>query len=264
VFQYYGVLNNYSVYFFASILIIEGIVQSLMYVVILYSLKDLNFKKLKPSLKIGIQLLKSSFPLLISNFVIVLYIAIDDFFINYFLGSEANGSFYVVQFLVIFITWNIGAAFVFGLYPALAECYLVNKTLYAKRLKFMLYTLLSFGFSIGLFYQFFGNYIMETFYHSSFYNAKLPLKIFAWSPLFIFIGMLFEKHLVNQDQLQRNAYRFILGCIVNATLCIILIPEYKLEGAALAVLLSHFTTNVVYILCYKSYRINIVKLIFSY
>ncbi len=44
VFQYYGVLNNYSVYFFASILILEGIVQSLMYGVILYVLKDLNFR----------------------------------------------------------------------------------------------------------------------------------------------------------------------------------------------------------------------------
>ncbi len=235
-----------------------------MYGIILYILKDLNFRKLQPSFKIAKQLLKSAFPLLISNFIIVLYIAIDDFFVNYFLGTEANGSFYVVQFLVIFITWNIGAAFIYGLYPALAECYLVNKPLYVKRLKLMLNVLLVFGISIGLFYQLFGNYIIETFYNSGFYNAKLPLKIFAWSPLFIFVGMLFEKHLVNQDELQRNAYRFILGCIVNVMLCILLIPKYKLEGAAFAVLLSHFTTNVVFVFFYKSYRKNVIKLIHGY
>ena len=77
------------------------------------------------------------------------------------------------------------------------------------------------------------------------------------------MGMLFEKHLVNQNQLDRNVYRFILGCCVNALFCFLLIPKYKLVGAAFAVLLSHFITNIVFVFLYKSYRNNIWALLFS-
>lgn len=259
--QYYGVVRDCSVYYFASMLLLESAIQSILYYSILSYSKNLNLLKLKVSLKTAKHLLKSAFPLLISSFIIIFYLVIDDFFINYYLGSKANGVFSVVNFLVIFITWNIGAAFIYGLYPALAECYLSNKTLYSNRLKFMIKTLLVLGISIGLFFAIFGNYIISTYYDNSFRNAKLPLKIFAWAPLFIFIGMLFEKHLVNQNQLHRNVYRFILGCLVNAIFCFLLIPKYELIGAALAVLLSHFITNIVFVFFYKSYRKNMVSLL---
>ncbi|WP_290698223.1 polysaccharide biosynthesis C-terminal domain-containing protein [Lacinutrix sp.] len=259
--QYYGVINKFSVFYFASILFFEGIIETVIYYLINAYSKQLKLLKLKWSSKIAKQLLHSALPLLISNFIIVFYISIDNFFINYYLGSSANGVLSVVDFLVIFITWNIGAAFIYGLYPALAECYLNDKTLYAKRLKFMATIVLIFGICIGLFYTFFGDYIIETQYESSFNNAKLPLKIFAWSPLFIFMGMLLEKHLVNQNKLLRNVYRFILGCCFNAILCILLIPEYKLVGAAIAVLVSHFITNILFVFFYKSYRKNILILL---
>jgi O-antigen/teichoic acid export membrane protein len=231
-----------------------------MYYVIISKSKEFSLNKLKASFKLAKQLLKSSFPLLISNFIVVFYITIDNFFINYYLGNAANGVFAVVDYLVIFITWNLGAAFIYGLYPALAECYLNDRLLYYKRFRFITKYVIIFGVIIGMFYALYGDRIISTYYNNSFRDAKLPLKIFAWSPLFIFLGMLFEKHLVNQDKLERNVYRFILGCFVNIILCYMLIPKFKLVGAAIAVLFSHFITNVVFILCYKSYRKNIIQL----
>ncbi|WP_249754047.1 polysaccharide biosynthesis C-terminal domain-containing protein [Algibacter sp. L4_22] len=261
--QYYGVENNLGAFYFASILFFEFAIQTIIYLVIIRYSKQLDLSKLKWSFAIAKDLLKSAFPLLLTNFIIVFYLAIDDFFINNYLGNAANGVFSVVGFLVIFITWNIGAAFIYGLYPALAECYLIDKKLYASRLKFMIIVVMIFGISIGLFYTFFGDYIISTQYDKSFSTAKLPLQIFGWAPLFIFMGMLFEKHLVNQNQLDRNVYRFILGCCVNALFCFLLIPKYKLVGAAFAVLLSHFITNIVFVFLYKSYRNNIWALLFS-
>lgn len=252
--QYYGVERHFGAFYFAGVLIFEFAMQTFIYFGIITYFKELNLAKLSWSLKLAKNLMVSAFPLLLTNFVIVFYLAIDDFFINTYLGNEANGVFSVVNFLVIFITWNIGAAFIYGLYPALAECYLVDKNLYVKRLKFMLKVVVLFGIAIGLFYTFFGNYIVSTQYDKSFETAKTPLMVFAWAPLFVFIGMLFEKHLVNQNKLIRNVYRFILGCAVNALLCFLLIPKYHLVGAAFALLLSHFVTNIVFAFLYKSYR----------
>jgi len=240
--QYYGVERNFGAFYFAGVLFFEFAIQTLIYLGIITYSKELNLCKLSWSFKLAKDLLVSAFPLLLTNFIIVFYLAIDDFFINTYIGSAANGVFSVVNFLVIFITWNIGAAFIYGLY------------LYAKRLKFMLKVVILFGICIGIFYTFLGDYVISTQYEKSFEAAKSPLKIFAWAPIFVFVGMLFEKHLVNQNKLNRNVYRFILGCAVNALLCFLLIPKYHLVGAAFALLLSHFVTNIVFVFLYKSYR----------
>lgn len=250
--QYYGVNNNYDIQYFALILIIDALIQGLIYSFYLLSYKQLSLKLLKFSKTTAKNLLSSAFPLLISNVLIMFYIAIDEFFLKYFINDTANGIFATVQFLVIFLTWNIGAALVYGLYPALAEVYNSDKEMYFNRMRKMGLFLILFGISIGLFYTFFGDLIINTFYNGSFNNAKTPLKIFCWAPLFIFIGMLYEKHLINQDQLLNNVYRFSIGCIVNITLCYLLIPLYKVNGAAAAVLISHIITNVGYIFIDKS------------
>jgi len=252
--QYYGVERNFGAFYFAGVLFFEFAIQTLIYLGIITYSKELNLCKLSWSFKLAKDLLVSAFPLLLTNFIIVFYLAIDDFFINTYIGSAANGVFSVVNFLVIFITWNIGAAFIYGLYPALAECYLDDKILYAKRLKFMLKVVILFGICIGIFYTFLGDYVISTQYEKSFEAAKSPLKVFAWAPIFVFVGMLFEKHLVNQNKLNRNVYRFILGCAVNVLLCFLFIPKYHLVGAAFALLLSHFVTNIVFVFLYKSYR----------
>lgn len=250
--QYYGVNNNYGILYFASILLIDALTQGLIYSFYLFRNKQLDFKFLNFCKITAKNLLSSAFPLFISNVLIMFYIAIDEFFLKYFINDTANGIFATVQFLVIFLTWNIGAALVYGLYPALAEVYNNDKEMYFSRMRKMGLFLILFGISIGVFYTFLGDVIINTFYDASFNNAKIPLKIFCWAPLFIFIGMLYEKHLINQNQLLNNVYRFSIGCIVNIILCFLLIPIYNVNGAAAAVLISHIITNVGYIFIDKS------------
>ena len=103
------------------------------------------------------------------------------------------------------------------------------------------------GVLIGVFYTLFGSTILNNHFSESYAEAKKPLLIFCWAPLIIFIGMLYEKHLINTNQLQKNVYRFIIGCTCNVILCYLLIPVWQVSGAAIAVLASHFVTNIGYI-----------------
>jgi len=246
--QYYGVKQQYSVFYFASLIALDFFIIGTYYIAVLYFQKQLQFKQFTFSKTIAKQLLQSAYPLIISNFIIVFYISIDEFFLKHFLGDAAVGHFATVQFLVIGLTWNIGFGFILALYPALAEVYQHNKGLYAKRIKLAYLLMMGFGIVIGAFFFFVGDSIIDYFYNSEYENAKLPLKIFGWAPAFIFGGMIYEKHLVNSNLLQKNIYRFILGCVVNIVLCYILIPKYHVVGAAIAVLLSHFVTNVGWLL----------------
>ena len=245
--QYYGVKHQFDVYYFAKLIVLDFFIQGLIYTLILKYKKQFSFQQWTFSWPLGKSLLKMSFPLIISNGLIMFYITIDELFLKYFLGDHANGIFATVQFLVIALSWNIGFSIINALYPSLAESYQNNKQLYIKKIKRLLKIMCALAIIIGVLYTLFGNAILSTYFTESFAEAKTPLLIFCWAPLFVFIGMIYEKHLINTNELQKNVYRFIIGCIANVILCYLLIPIWQVTGAAIAVLISHFITNIVYV-----------------
>ena len=245
--QYYGVKNQLDVYFFAKLIVLDFIIQGLIYGIILKYEKQFSFRQWIFSWPLGKSLIKMSFPLMISNGLIMFYITIDELFLKYFLGDHANGIFATVQFLVIALSWNIGFSIINALYPSLAESYKNDSLLYVLKIKKLLKIMCVLGFLIGGLYTLLGNTILNTYFTESYAEAKTPLLIFCWAPLFVFIGMIYEKHLINTNDLQKNVYRFIIGCLSNIILCYLLIPIWHVTGAAIAVLTSHFITNIVYV-----------------
>ena len=73
--------------------------------------------------------------------------------------------------------------------------------------------------------------------------------------------MIYEKHLVNTNDLQKNVYRFMLGCVSNVILCYLLIPTWHATGAAIAVLSSHFITNIVFVFLETKSRKQVLSLL---
>jgi len=258
--QYYGVKKQFDVYYFAKLIILDFLIQGFIYGIILKYKKPFLLKKWTFSWSLGKSLLKMSFPLIISNSLIMFYITIDELFLKYFHGDHANGIFATVQFLVIGLSWNIGFSIINALYPSLAESFQENKTLYQQKIKQLLKIMLFLGIGIGSFYTFFGNSILDTFFTNSYSEVKTPLLIFCWAPLFVFIGMIYEKHLINTGNLQKNVYRFIIGCVVNVVLCYLLIPIWYVKGAAIAVLASHFITNIAFVVLDKESRKQVLSI----
>src|SRR5690606_4048727 len=80
--QYYGVKNQFDVYYFAKLIVLDFFIQGLIYTIILKHKKLLFFKQWKFSWILGKSLLRMSFPLIISNSLIMFYITIDELFLN--------------------------------------------------------------------------------------------------------------------------------------------------------------------------------------
>ncbi|MHA7944407.1 flippase [Formosa sp. 3Alg 14/1] len=244
--QYYGVTHHLDVLYFAKVLALDFLIQGAIYGLALLINKGFSFKKLSVSISLGKQLLIMSFPLMISSGLIMLYIGIDELFLKYYYSDHANGVFGSVQYLVIGLSWTIGFAIINALYPSLAESYNQDNNTYKIKFRQLTIAMIILGLGIAVFYIIFGNYILNTYFSDQYAEAKSPLQIFCWSPLFIFMGMLYEKHVLTINKLEHEVYRFTVGCICNLILCYILIPLYYINGAALAVLISHFITNIVY------------------
>ena len=245
--QYYGVKNQFGINYFASLLIVDFLIQSLIYlrIIKIKNILDLNF--LVFSKPLAIYLLKNSFPLMLSNFLVLLYIVIDDFILKYYHGDASYGLYATIYYLIITLTWNLGFSIINALFPSLAESYNTNLREYYKKISLLLIYMLVFGVLIVVFYHLFSFTILNNFFGESFLEINDCLKLFSWAPLFIFVGMIFEKHLIITNHIEKNVYRFVLGCILNLVLSFILIPKYDITGAVIAVLISHFITNIGYI-----------------
>ncbi|TYB79814.1 flippase [Bizionia myxarmorum] len=247
VLQYYGIRNQLDVFYFAKLMALDFGIQGLFYFAILKFQGTLKWQEWKFSWPLGKSLLKMSYPLIISNSLIIFYVTIDEIFLKYYHNDHANGIFASVQFLVIALSWNIGFSIITALYPSLAESFNGNRIIYLKKLRQLTFIMVGLGIGIALFYTFLGPLILERYFSEKYAEAKTPLFIFCWAPVFVFIGMIYEKHLLNTNRLNQNIYRFILGCVINVILCIILIPKYDVIGAAIAVLVSHIFTNIIYL-----------------
>ena len=259
--QYYGVEHQLGIQYFASLLIIDFLLQGIIYGFIFITKTAIKLKNKYFSISMAKYLLKNSYPLILSNLLVSLYISIDDFILKYYFGDAAIGLFATIDFLVIALTWSIGFSIINALYPSLAESYKTDINIYQKKISALYKYMLLLGVLIGLFYTFFGTSILTTFFNESYASIATPLKIFSWSPIFIFLGMVFEKHLINSNQLKKNVYRFIIGCFVNLILGLLLIPTYKIMGAAISILFSHFITNLGFIIFDAKNR-NHLKFIF--
>lgn len=263
--QYYGVKQGLDARYFAKIIALDFLLQTVIYFVFFIKRKLIKLHLFRFSPTMAKHLLKSAFPLIISNLLISFYITIDELFLKYYHNSDAIGVFASVQFLVIVLTWNIGFSIINALYPSLAFSFTkIDKIEYYKKVISIFKILTYLGLSIGLTYTLFGDFILEEFFSDSYAEASLPLKIFSWAPLFIFVGMIFEKHLLNKNELEKNVYRFILGILVNIILCYLLIPKYGVRGAAISVLVSHFIVNVAYIFIDTESRNDLKNIIKTY
>ncbi|RXP63505.1 hypothetical protein EC396_01485 [Lutibacter sp. HS1-25] len=247
VLQYYGVIQQFGIIYFASLIIFDFLIQSTIYFGIVKTKNIFNFKDLVFSKSMAIYLLKNAFPLVISNFLILIYIVTDDFFLKYYHGDASYGYYATIYFLIITLTWSIGFSIINALFPSLAESYTSNLKIYYQKISLLIAYMLVLGVLIILIYHFFSNAILNTFFDESFLKINYSLKLFSWGPLMIFMGMIYEKHLITTNRIEKNVYRFVLGCISNLFFSIILIPKYAINGAIIAVLVSHFLTNIAFV-----------------
>jgi len=72
------------------------------------------------------------------------------------------------------------------------------------------------------------------------------LMIHVWSGVFVFLGVVFSKYLVNENRTMEFFYRNVFGLITNIFLNVLLIPKYGINGAAIATLICSFGVNYVY------------------
>lgn len=108
---------------------------------------------------------------------------------------------------------------------------------------------------------FFGDWLIIVLFGQDYHEAGEIVIIHVWSSVFVFLGVVFSKHLVAESLTKLDMQRTLLGAISNILLNFLLIPAWGVVGAAIATLLAQFITNIGYDLMdrrlYKQLRMKV-------
>lgn len=205
------------------------------------------------------QLLKDSYPLIISGVMISLYMRIDQVMIKEMLDTNAVGQFAAA--VRISEAWYfIPMALCSSLFPAIANAKKTDSKLYIDRLSRLYATVAWLGLAVGLFVSLFGYCIIYILYGNQYIEAVNVLNIHIWAGLFVGLGVASNIWL-NIENLNHLVMRStFLGVVTNIGLNFLLAKKYGVAGVAFATLVSYSVSAYLSLLLYKQTRSNFYQI----
>jgi O-antigen/teichoic acid export membrane protein len=205
------------------------------------------------------RLLKFSWPLIISGFVVSLYMKIDQIMIKFILSENDVGIYAVAVRLSESLNF-LPIIFSTSLFPAIIKSKQLDRSVYHARLR-NFYTLIiwsAIAFALALSLS--SSLIVNFLYSNEYIYAADILTVHVWSSVFVFIGVAGSKLLISENLQRYITLNTATGALINIGLNYYLLPKFGIIGAAWATLISYaLATYLLQALWYKT-RFNFLLL----
>ena len=239
---------------------------------IVYHRQKLKLKNWKFEKELAKNLLKDSWPLILSGVVVSIYMKIDQVMIKNMLDVKEVG-YYAAAVRLSEAWYFIPIAISNSLFPAIVNAKHISRELYYSRLQ-KLYDILAWiAIVIAVPVSFLSNEIIGLLYGSKYLLSAPILTIYIWAGIAVFLGVASSQFLVTENLTKISFYRTAIGMIANVILNLLLIPKYGITGSAIATLIS-YTIAVFSIILFKDlsrvflmmikaiFFIDLIKIIF--
>lgn len=188
---------------------------------------------------VGKRLLKDSWPLILSSVAVMIYMRIDQVMIKNMLGDKEVGLYSAAVKLVE--VWHFIPMIVAqSLFPAIVKAKEISEELYFKRLQGLYALMIWTAIAVALPITFLSEWIVKFLYGVEYLQASKVLAISIWAGVFVFLGVASGRYLLTENYTKIAFLRALIGACVNILLNLLLIPTFKIEGAAFATLISYF------------------------
>ena len=223
--------------YFAIVFSVEFIIAAAGFLLVYKhnKLKIINWKFRKET---AINLLKDSWPLILSGLVISVYMKIDQVMIKIMLDSKELG-YYAAAVKLSEAWYFIPVALTNAIFPAIINAKKVSKNFYFNRMQ-KLYDILAWmAISIAVPVSIFSRDIINIIFGNEFQSAAPVLTIYVWAGVAVFLGVASSQYLITENFTKLSFFRTFIGMIFNVILNLVLIPKYGIIGAAYATLISY-------------------------
>jgi len=205
------------------------------------------------SFTLATNLLRESYPYILSGLLITIYMRIDQVMIKQMMGDYAVGQYSVAVALSggwYFLPMTIVAS----LYPAIVNSKKVDNAIYLGRLSrlysFLIYTSLILSVLIG----FCSNWVVALLYGHTYQQAGSVLMVHIWASVFVSIGVASGRWLLTEGLQKYGAINTLIGAVLNVGLNLILIPRFGIIGVAWATLIAQACTAYFCLLLWEKTR----------
>ena len=240
------ILNEAPLIAFAWVVLFESVVLAIGFIYIYIKKNTISSTQyLSYNMATAIDLLRDSWPFILSGIVTSIYMRIDQVMIKEMLNTEAVGQ-YAAAVRLSEAWYFIPVIVASSLFPAIINAKKHNEELYNLRLQ-KLYNLMTWiAIIIAITMTFLNDWVVDLLYGDQYNQAGTVLMIHAWAGIFVFLGVVSGKWFLSENLQILAFWRCFCGMIINIILNIILIPKYGIQGAAVATLLSYFVAGLLF------------------
>lgn len=197
-----------------------------------FKIQNLTFNK-----SVAIELLRDSWPLILSSVVIAIYMKIDQVMIMEMMDAQAVGQ-YAAALRISELWYFIPMVISSSLFPAIINAKAQSEELYYARLQKLYDLMVWMAIAIALPMTFLSDWVVEILYGGQYNQAGSVLMIHIWAGVFVFLGVASGKWFTAENLQMLLFWRTFYGMLINVILNFLLIPKYGIQGAAVATLVS--------------------------
>lgn len=189
------------------------------------------------------QLLKESWPLLISSAMAIIYMKIDQLMLAWISGPKSVGV-YSAAAKFSEIWYFIPMALTASLFPALVKLKQEDPSIFKQRMQ-QLFDLLSWcAYGLAIPITIFGPIIIPKILGADFTDSSIILTIHIWAGIFVFLETGRIRWLLVEKQNLFQLLSMAIGATSNILLNLALIPRLQGFGAAIATLISYWVAII--------------------
>jgi O-antigen/teichoic acid export membrane protein len=221
------------------------------------SFKDWNFEK-----STAINLLKDSWPLILSGMVVAFYMRIDQVMIKEMMGASAVGQ-YAAAVRLSEAWYFIPMVVTSSLFPAIINAKKQSEELYYARLQKLYDFMIWMAIAVALPMTFLSDWVVNLLFGGEYFGAGSVLTIHVWTGLFVSLGVARGKWLLIENLQKYSIIYLGVGLISNVIANYYFIKIYGINGAAYATLLANGLGTIVTPFFIRKTRISFFMMIRS-
>lgn len=246
-----------SVQWFALATAVDCIVVSLFLLVFYFRLGGKKFSLSKKRAK---QLLTMSTPFILSGLMVSIYSSTDKLMLKQMLSEESVG-YYSTAISLCNVWVFVLSAIIESLYPIIMEAHNNNQQKYGQ-LNRLLYAIVFYTASfVSILFVLFGKPAIYLLYGEAYLPAYKPLRIITWYVAFSYLGVARNPWVVSENRQKYITPIYAGSALTNVVMNLLLIPRWGASGAAMASLITQFSTIFVFPFLIKPMRENAMMMV---
>jgi O-antigen/teichoic acid export membrane protein len=251
----YFVIREGSLYAFAWITLVEGLISS-MGMFYLYRKCNLSLKiNWNKNIKLTKTLIKDGLPLMLSSFMIVIYMKVDQIMLREMVSAEEVG-LYSVAVVLTSIWFFIPTIITRSFFPKMVASMQTDKILFEQQLQKLYNLIAMIGYVLCIPFSFLSDNIVLLLYGEAFSGAGGMLSVLIWTSFFMGFGVVRTSYVYAMNLGKTHLIITVIGAVVNVLLNFMLIPLYQGFGAVIATLAAQFFTCILSNFTFKELHKN--------